>query len=162
MELNRIYSLSKIVFAGNPFYEEISHEAFRKLYRPVRSLVDPKLIWFATTEEGEDVGFLFCIPDLAPAVAAMRGKRNLLAKLKFALTRRRVTAVNYKSIGIVPGHRRSSLATALMHLAYQQAAKKGLVRANLCLIRDGNPSTKLDAGRSRLLRRYALYGIDVG
>ena len=157
-ELVRIYQLSKVVFAGNPMYQDISQSDFIQLYRAAEPLIDPQLVWFALGADGDDVGFLFCLVDHAQAIAAMKGQHLIWAKLKFLMSKRKASAVNYKSIGIVPEHRRSSLATALMHKAYLRAVERKLFQANLCLIRDGNPSAKLDGGHSRLLRRYALYG----
>jgi hypothetical protein len=65
--------------------------------------------------------------------------------------------VNVKTLGILPEHRRARLSYALAYRVYRRARELGLSRANLCLIRDGNPSGKLDAGRGTELRRYTLY-----
>jgi len=156
-ELEVLYRLSVESFDQNFLYDPISLDEFKTLYVDAKPLVDQDLVWIATDATGNDVGFLFCIVDYSEAIRAMQGKSNLLAKLKFALNRRRAAAVNFKSICVTPDHRRSSVAAALMHQGYVAAVAKGFRRANLCLIRDGNPSTKLDGGQSRLLRRYELY-----
>ena len=156
-ELDVIYDLSIAVFHDNYLYDEISRDEFKSLYRRVSFLVDPRLVWFASDPEGQEIGFLFCIVDYAPAIAVMKGQQNAWAKLKFMFRRKFSNAVNFKSIGVIPEHRRSSVAAALMYQGYVESLAKGFRRANLCLIRDGNPSTKLDGGASRLLRRYELY-----
>ncbi len=156
-ELDRIYQLSTTAFRGSFLYDDISRDQFLALYQGVRPLVEPSLIWFAMDQDGREIGFLFCVIDYYRAVSAMRGKRNWWAKLKFLIHRRIVDAVNFKSIGILPEHRRHGLATALMYLGYRASLDLGFLRSNLCLIRDGNPSAQLDAGKSRMLRRYELY-----
>ena len=159
-ELARIYELSRVVFAGNFLYTEISEDEFLSLYAGSRALVDPGLIWFACSPEGEDVGFLFAYPDLFRAVAAMRGRRDLAAKLRFLWHRRgrgKPTAVNVKTLGVLPEHRRSGVAAALMHRVHVEALERGLRRANHCLFREGNPSGGMAGEEARLLRRYHLY-----
>lgn len=156
-ELERLHRLSLIIFSGNRLYTPIGYESFRAMYVPARSLIDPRLVWFARTSGGEDVGFVFAVHDYRAAVDAMRGRDHLLAKLRFLLNKRKADAINVKSMGVVPGHRRSGVGVALVCRVYQQMLAMGYRRANLCLIHDDNPSGRLDAGFGRVLRRYALY-----
>ena len=138
-------------------YDPISRQQFKELYLPFERWIDPELVLFALDPDGQEIGFLFCIIDYGAAVAAMKGRSHWWAKFQFIRHRRRANAVNFKSIGVIPAQRRSSVAAALMHQAYVCSLSKGFKRANLCLIRDGNPSTRLDGGTSRILRRYELY-----
>ena len=70
----------------------------------------------------------------------MKGARNPVALLRFVLLKHRATAINLKSLGVLPDHRRSGLASALMYSGYKTAFDRGYRRVNLCLILDGNPS----------------------
>lgn len=159
-ELRLLYRLSTAIFAGNFLYTGISEEEFLALYAGSRPVLDPDLVWFASTAGGEDVGFLFAFPDRFRAVAAMRGRRNLLAKLRFLLHRNEADAVDFKTLGVLPEHRRSGLAAALMCQGHRVAVEKGYRTANHCLFREGNPSGEMDGGTGRLLRRYHLYSFD--
>ncbi len=156
-ELGRLYRLSLRVFAGNFLYTAISEESFLELYRQSRALVDAEMVFFARAPDGSDAGFLFAFPDRFRAVAAMQGKSHVLAKLKFLTLRDRTDTVNLKSLGVVPEHRKSGVGAALMYRAYEAALRKGYRHANLCLLRAGNPSGRLEAGRSQVFRRYELY-----
>lgn len=156
-DLDVIYDLSTQVFLGNFLYEPIGRDAFRAIYEPAKKFIDPELVVFGVSPSGQEVGFLFCIPDLGQAVRAMKGRRDLWAKLKFVWNRRHVDTVNYKSIGVLSEHRRSSVAALMMHTVYERALSRGWSKAHLCLIRDGNPSGRLDGGASQLFRRYVLY-----
>jgi hypothetical protein len=156
-EMEIIYRLSTEIFADNFLYEAISLDDFLGLYRPARSLIDPQLVLIAETAMGEPVGFVFALVDYHQAVAAMRGGEGPLAKLRFLMHRRHADAVNIKSLGVVPGHRRSGLAAALTCQIYQTMVQKGFRRANLCLIREGNPSGRLDGEVGTVSRRYVLY-----
>jgi len=156
-ELGRFYDLSCGIFSGNFLYSEISRERFIQLYDGTRELIDADLVRFAVAPDGTDAGFLFALPDRFRAVAAMRGSRGLIAKLRFLALKNRADTVNLKSLGVVAEHRRSGLGAALMHCGYETALAKGYGKANLCLILSDNPSGRLDGGKGKLLRRYHLY-----
>ena len=156
-ELRILYKLSTEIFADNFLYEDITESDFLDLYEPAKSIVDPDLVWFAQAPNGTYAGFLFATHDYHRAVAAMRGEQGLLAKCRFLWNRRHADAVNMKSLGVVNQHRRSGLGAALICQGYLQAIKKGYHKANLCLIRDGNPSGRLDGGKGEISRRYVLY-----
>ncbi|MFL6193694.1 MAG: GNAT family N-acetyltransferase [Thermoanaerobaculia bacterium] len=133
-ELGTIYELSRRIFSGNFLYTEIPRDEFLKLYAGARPLLDPGLVPFARSPAGEDVGFLFAYPD--PFHAG---------------------AVDFKTLGVLPAHRRSGVAAALFHEGHRHALGKGCRLANHCLFREGNPSGDLDGGAGRILRRYELY-----
>ena len=156
-ELRRLYELSLAIFAQNKLYREISEEQFRALYEPMKLVLDSRLAWFAKSPEGEDVGFIFAMHDYHAAVVAMRGRSNMLAKMRFVLNRHKAKAINLKSMGVVAGHRRSGIGVALVCEVYRQMLAMGYKRANLCLIHDDNPSSRLDGGFASILRRYCLY-----
>jgi len=156
-ELRIIYELSRRLFARNFLYTEISEQEFYTLYAGARGLIDPELIGFAQAPSGEDVGFLFAYPDRFTAVAAMKGERGLLAKLRFLRHRGEADTVDFKTLGVLPEHRRAGVAAALFHEGHRQAMEKGYLFANHCLFREGNPSGELDGGAGRLLRTYVLY-----
>lgn len=156
-ELKVIYDLSTRCFSGNFLYEHISQDEFIGLYANAKKITRERLVWFAMDPKKNEVGFLFALPDCYRPIHSMRGKQNWLAKAKFAMNLLLVKAVNFKSIAVLPEHRRNRLAGAMMYQAYVESHKMGFAAANLCLIRDGNHSEQLDGGNSRLLRRYELY-----
>ncbi len=156
-ELRRIYTVSTAAFCENFLYDEVSWDEFQSLYLGAKSLIRPELVWFVEDAEGTAIGFLFCLVDWYRAIASMKGRTNLLAKLKFLWNRYSADAVNFKTLAVIPEHRRSQLGGALMYHGYRESLKLGFTKANLCLIRDGNVSSRLDGGKSRILRRYELY-----
>jgi GNAT superfamily N-acetyltransferase len=156
-ELETIHRLSCRIFAGNAFYTPISLEDFLSLYEGVGALLDPDFVQFARTMGGEEIGYVFALPDNVRAVAAMRGRTDLLARLRFLCLRGRTDTVNIKTLGVVPEHQRKGVAVMLMHAMYATAVGKGYRRARLCLIREGNPSGRMDGDAGRVFRRYRLY-----
>lgn len=131
-ELRTVYELSRRTFDRNFLYTEISEDEFLRLYDGAERLIDPELVLFAHAPDGEAVGFLFSYPD-------------------------RGGAVDFKTLGVLPAHRRSGVAAALFHEGHRRAVEKGFRIANHCLFKDGNPSGDLDGGAGSLLRTYHLY-----
>lgn len=156
-ELRTIYDLSRRIFARNFLYTEIPEEEFYQLYAGARGLIDPDLVLFARSPAGEDVGFLFAYPDQSRAVAAMRGRRDLLAKLRFLRHRKDADTVDFKTLGVLSEHRRAGVAAALFHEGHRRVVEKGYLFAHHCLFREGNPSGELDGGAGRVMRTYMLY-----
>ena len=156
-ELKTIHEISSTAFQDNFLYDDISLNEFLSLYLEAKSLIRPELVWFVEDSNGQEIGFLFCLVDSFRAVAAMKGESGIFAKLRFLWSRSSADAVNFKSIAVLPEHRRAGLGGALMYQGYRESLKLGFSKANLCLIRDGNPSSRLDGGNSRILRRYELY-----
>ncbi len=131
-ELRVIYGLSLRIFADSFLYSAIPWSEFQQMYAPFESRLDTDFIWFGRDASGHDVGFVFGYPDADGSV-------------------------NVKTLGVVPESRRSGLAAALMQRVYAMAVENGYKRVNLCLIRAGSASDRIDAGFGQLLRRYRLY-----
>lgn len=157
--LDRVYEMVCVVFADAFLYTPIRRAAFKKLYDGVERLLKGELSFFLVDRDGDDAGFAFVFPDYADAIRAMNGRTNLWAKAKFAAHRSTDTA-NVKTFGIMPEHRGRGLSSAMAHKYFDATARNGYECANICLIHDDNVgSTKMDAGRGRVLRRYALYSL---
>jgi GNAT superfamily N-acetyltransferase len=152
-ELRVFYRLSCEIFAGNFLYRPIGWEEFLAMYLPLKPLIDPRFVLFATAPDSEDVGFLFAYPERRRAVAAASRRWGKLGYLWHSFTR----TINYKSLGVVAKHRRSGLGAALMHHGYARAAEAGYRIGNLCLIRSDNPSGRLDGDVGEVIRHYRLY-----
>jgi GNAT superfamily N-acetyltransferase len=131
-ELRVFYELSLRIFSENFLYSAIPWPEFQQMYMPLESQLDPDFIWFAKDPSGRDVGFVFGYPDVDGVV-------------------------NTKTLGVVPESRRTGLAAALIQRIYAMTVQKGYRRVNLCLIREGNASDRLDAGLGQLIRHYRLY-----
>jgi hypothetical protein len=59
-----LFDMSAASFADKAFFKPITKEAFLALYRPMLSVLDPRLVLFAR-DASRMVGFLFGLPNLA-------------------------------------------------------------------------------------------------
>jgi len=156
-EIKIIYKLSCPIFSDNYLYTEISESDFVDMYAGVDSFINPDLIWFALDPEGEYAGFVFAFPDYFKALLSMKGKKGIIAKIKFLLNKGKADTLNVKTLGVLPEYRGNGLVMALMHKAYDSGIKAGYSKANLCLIREGNSSGRVDMDAGAASREYNLY-----
>jgi hypothetical protein len=132
-ELALVWKMSLEIFRGNAFYFELSLDEFLKLYAGIERLLVPELVLFAEDREGAPAGFLFAYPDT------------------------HAQTVDYKTIGVLPQHRRGYLGWAMLHRGYEAALAMGRPVANHCLMHESNASQSMDAGHGEAFRRYYLY-----
>ena len=155
--LDRVYDLVCVSFSDNFLYTPIERQSFKAKYEGIDALLDDEMSFFLVDSQGDDAGFAFVFPDYSRAISAMKGKKNLWAKVKF-LARRDRSCANIKTFCIAPRHRGRGLASAMAHQYYRAIAEHGFDKANICLIHDDNVgSMKMAAGYGQVLRRYGLY-----
>jgi hypothetical protein len=70
--LERLFAVASGSFAEKAFFKPIGKEEFLGLYRPVLSMVDPRMVLFAFDAKGDMVGFLFGIPDHTNGAAVLK------------------------------------------------------------------------------------------
>lgn len=133
-ELAIVHALSSRIFEDAFLYTPIPRGDFLAMYAPLGGALDPSLVIFAESPEGEPVGFVFAYADPA------------------------VPAVHYKTIGVLADWRRSAVAAALSHHVYTNALAMGRPQGNHALMRDDNRSQALDQGEGEVFRRYRLFG----
>lgn len=136
-ELRSLFDLSCDAFAGNLYYSPIGWEAFRAMYEPIRSRLDPELVRLARDTSGRLLGYLFAYPDV-PGDDAPR----LIAK----------------TVATAPDARRRGLGMALVDDVRALAHQKGYGAVIHALMHVQNDSTRTSERHdSQLFRRYALY-----
>jgi hypothetical protein len=160
-ELRLMYDLSEAIFQGSWMWRPVSFDEFRALYAGMRGILDPDLCHFLYQAE-IPVGFIFGLPDLAPAIRAMNGSQSLVAKLRFLAKRRQAPAALLKTFGVLPSHRNGSLALALTYLMHEAAARKGYAQTIHALMREDNTSLRMSERFGAVpFKRYDLYELEV-
>ncbi len=138
-ELRSLHNLSVETFQNNFLYTPIEQGRFLSMYRPIREMLLPELVLLAEAE-GELVGFVFGVPDLAQA---QRG--------------RPVDTVIVKTVAALPGRAWAGLGHLLVERCHLAAHKAGYRRAIHALMHESNKSMNLSARYGKPFRRYALY-----
>jgi GNAT superfamily N-acetyltransferase len=144
-DLQRVYPVVAAGFAHSLLASPISEEAFVAQYRPLASLLAPKLAQIAETDE-RAVGFLLVVPDW---LQAQRGER--------------IDTAIAKTAAVLPGYTRRGLSILLAERAQVAGRTLGYTRAIHALMREDNVSRRLSSAyHGRIIRRYTLYTKELG
>ena len=140
--LHLIYRLAVGACADEPGYTGISEPEFLSLYGGLGIRLDPDLVLVAESREGEPAGFLVGFPNTLPRRSGGNGD---------------LPALNILTVAVLPPYRGQGLGKALVAEVYRRALRKGYRSAHHCLLREGSPAGRPDAGMGRVHKRYALY-----
>lgn len=137
--LERIFPVIMQAFQANLLFAPISQAEFMGQYAPMRDLLQPDLILLAE-REGELVGFLFALPDLAQA---QRGEP--------------IDTVIFKTLAVLPAVAGLGIGSLLAAQAHTNAYKLGYRRAIHALMHSSNRSRRISSHYATPMRRYALF-----
>ncbi|MFN5423178.1 MAG: GNAT family N-acetyltransferase [bacterium] len=81
----------------------------------IKPVMDPKLIWFAYSKEGEPVSFIMILPDTNELIKGLNGKLDLFGKLKFLWNKMTVKHTRMRAVimGTKEKYRNQGLESAL-------------------------------------------------
>lgn len=131
-----VHEIASRAFVSVEGYVSVPVDVLADFYRPLRSVLDPRLTLFARDPEGRPAAFLLAVPDSA------RPERKWFEVLTLA---------------VVPEHRSAGVATWMVAVAHQAARKAGFVAGVHALVRvDAGPSDT-SWFRGDVVRRYALF-----
>lgn len=143
-DLKKIFNVSKQSFCRNPFYTPIAEEDFLKQYEQYIPMVDSDLILIAE-KDGQEIGFVFCIPDFNEAKA---GKE--------------ITTLVLKTIAVLPEYEYLALGNILLNKIAKTAENKGFKQWIFAFMYSNNTSQKMaERNNTKIIREYALYGKEV-
>ncbi len=64
-------------------FTEVTDATIEETINKIKPVMDPKLIWFAYTPANEPVAFVMILPDTNELIKGLKGRLNLIGKLKF-------------------------------------------------------------------------------
>jgi GNAT superfamily N-acetyltransferase len=139
-ELAMLYSLSHESFAENLFYSPIDEAAFRALYQPLRSLMDPQFVLIALDRAERPCGYLFAFAD--PLSVRDGQPVRLIAK----------------TVAVSPRARGHGVANHMLDRIRSSSRSRGYSEVIHALMHVSNLSTRMSARfGSEVFRRYALW-----
>ncbi|HSF81007.1 MAG TPA: hypothetical protein VLA49_07220 [Anaerolineales bacterium] len=159
-EIERVYQLMNRALAHLPGHIPWQREALEALLTPFRKIVDPELVLFAETVQGDTVGWFPGIPNLNEVMIHVDGLRypwNYLQLLWHM--RRQPVSLSIKSVLILPEYWDTGVAVLLFDEMARRASARGYKWVDLSLTSDDNPRTPILAEHmgARIYKRYQVY-----
>ncbi len=135
-----IHRISHAAFARAHAFTPLPLAALEALYRPLLSVVDPRMVLFAE-RAGETVGFVFGLPDLANP-----GSGRMIVK----------------SLAVHPDGQRAGLGGWLVGELQRVATGLGFTHGIHALMWAGSRSRRISAHGGRIFREYGLFRRELG
>lgn len=162
-ELEKLHPLLLDCFRDFAGFTPISLEEFRRVFAGLGQALPKDWFSFVRGPEGRLVGFAGAILDLSSALRAMQGRRNGLARLRFAWHRRRADRAVFYLVGLRPDEpeRGNGLGAAAVRQVLGAVCRHGVRSAVAALMPSDGRSRSLVGGESgpEAQRRYVLYEV---
>jgi hypothetical protein len=163
-ELQKLHTIISESFSEFLGFTPISLEEFERSFAKRRNALHPGLSVFAYDESDTLAGFATTFLELSEAVRSMRGKDNLIGKLRFIRNRRRANRINFYIGGVTPEEirKRSGLGRAGFYFVINRMLNEGFETLLLTLRLKGNFAHALVWKDETVPQReYALYELNL-
>jgi hypothetical protein len=159
-ELRALHALVSQSYHGFLGHTPIGFAEFDRLFGAHLRVADPRFLILAYDSRGRPAGFSVAYPDVADAVRAMRGRDDLLGKLRFQRRRNATNRVVYYMIGITPEEveKRHGLGSAIAYHTVRTILDAGFETAVFALLGSDSAARRLVGENVRAAQReYCLY-----
>jgi GNAT superfamily N-acetyltransferase len=138
-ELQRVYQLVVLSFAGGFLYQPLAFEEFHEQFLPLKGWLSHGLSLIAM-HEGQHVGLVLVLPDLLQNRSARQAKTAII-----------------KTLAIHPDRQYAGLGSWLAAAAHRAAGELGYQRVIHALMHSGNRSLNISGRYGQPFRRYTLF-----
>lgn len=138
-DFRKVYNRAWSSFTG---VKQLSKEEVEELFKTLRPIIDPRLIYFAR-KDGEPVGFFVMIPDLNRVIKPFRGHFGTVNKLRllWKLKTGRCNRIFAMIFGVDPDYQRRGIEAGMIMAFGQTVRRERLPYRNMELawVGDFNP-----------------------
>ena len=127
-------------WAGHGGLKEMKKEQARQLFRKMKPVMDPKVLWFVYYKE-EPIAIFINLPDLNQWFGKLNGKFSLYHKLKFLWVKATVPCTKFTGLvfGVVPEFQGKGVDSFMINEAYQVVKDLSYTEYEMQWIGDFNP-----------------------
>jgi hypothetical protein len=140
-EVKKLFDLLTQSFNGFLGFTPLPLEEFENLFAHYRAALHPRLWTFVYDEEGDLAGVGAAFLELSDPIRRMRGRDDVLSKLRFLYRRRCVNRINFYIGGMTSKEatKKSGLGRAGFHHIVKRILEEGYERVVIALMAEGNP-----------------------
>lgn len=110
-------------------FTPLEMETIKESFRQMKPIMDPKIIWFAYYNE-EPVAFILCLPDVNQILKHVKGKLDLIGKLKFLYYKKTTTVDRIRIIimGCKQKYQHLGMESALIRCLQNEVLPRNTVK----------------------------------
>lgn len=97
------------------FFTSVTDATITETLRKIKPVMDPKLIWFAYTDQDEPISFVMFLPDTNELINGLNGKLDLFGKMRFLWNKMTVKHTRMRAVimGTKEKYRNQGVESAL-------------------------------------------------
>lgn len=97
------------------FFTPVTDATITETLRKIKPVMDPKLIWFAYTDQDEPISFVMFLPDTNELINGLNGKLDLFGKMRFLWNKMTVKHTRMRAVimGTKEKYRNQGVESAL-------------------------------------------------
>ena len=124
----------------------------------LKLILDPALILFVTTSEGEPIGFSLALPDLNVLLKKINGRLFPTGIIKLLSGKGSIDRLRVLAMGVLPEYRQRGIDAVIYYKTYESARKAGYNWGEFSWVLEDNKNMN-DAALSMGSRPYKKWRI---
>jgi GNAT superfamily N-acetyltransferase len=158
-EVKRFEALYNRIWERNWGFVPMTSAEVKFMADALKMVYDPRLFYFAINARGEDVGFIFGLPDINVLFKKMNGRLFPTGIFTLLLGRKRLTRSRILTMGILPDYRNRGLDAVLYHRCYERGTQAGYSWGEFSWMLEDNKliNDAMIAMGAHLYKRWRIY-----
>jgi hypothetical protein len=137
-DIQHICDVYNTAWAANWGFVPMTKSELKVMAETLRLVYDPRMVFFAETEDGTPVGFSLMLPDINVILKRMNGRLLPTGILKLLIGRRKIDRARVLLMGVDPAFRGRGVDVAFYYLTYKRGVEAGYRWAEFSWILEDN------------------------
>jgi len=130
-EVERVKVVYNSAWSRNWGFVPMTDAEFEHIAKELKQIVEPELVLFAETEEGEPVGYSMAVPDVNQVLRRINGRLDPISLIKILWYSRRINEARLMTLGVREEFRRRGIETVFYIKTLEAARRLGYVGGEL-------------------------------
>ena len=137
-DVQHICDVYNTAWAANWGFVPMTKNELKVMAEGLRLIYDPRMVFFAETEDGTPVGFSLMLPDINVILKRLNGRLLPTGIIKLLRGRRKIDRARVLLMGVDPAFRGRGVDVAFYYLTYKRGVEAGYRWAEFSWILEDN------------------------
>ena len=158
-EVERVKVVYNSAWSRNWGFVPMTDAEFEHIAKELKQIVEPELVLFAETEEGEPVGYSMAVPDVNQVLRRINGRLDPISLVKILWYSRRINEARLMTLGVREEFRRRGIETVFYIKTLEAARRLGYVGGELSWTLEDNHliNRAIETMGGRRYKTYRIY-----
>ena len=158
-EVKRVKIIYNSAWSKNWGFVPMTDAEFEHIAKELKQIVEPELVLFAETEDGEPVGYSMAVPDVNQVLRRINGRLDPLSLAKLLWYSRKINEGRLMTLGVREGFRRRGIEAVFYMRTLEAARKLGYVGGELSWTLEDNHliNRAIETMGAKRYKTYRIY-----